>query len=356
MSAEGLPQTRASRATRPFAQRQFAQLVRYRLLRILRDREYLIWGFVFPTIMASVLALAFRPSPLEPVRVVVVEAAGADALEQRLRGASELVLERATEADALAKLARGTAGVVVRPGEPPTVLEAPAREDSRAGRLLVERALSGAPTAVLERREVEQPGARYVDFLIPGLLALTLMMNSLNQVGLSLAEMKRGKLLKRLAASPLSRAQFYLSLALARLVVALFECSFFLLLGRLAFGVPIQGSLVEIVAFALVASGSFAMISLVMGLLAKTFETYSGLNSLFTTPMVVASGVFFSSEKFPQLVQPLLKVLPLTALADGLRALILEGRPLTSLWFELAVLAVWGLVPYLLSLRALKWV
>ena len=96
-------------------------------------------------------------------------------------------------------------------------------------------------------------------------------------------------------------------------------------------------------------------IGLLVASRAKTMETVSGLMNLVMLPMWVLSGIFFSSERFPDAVQPFIQALPLTALIDALRAVMLEGASLASQWPEVAILAAWGLVSFVLALRLFRW-
>ena len=116
------------------------------------------------------------------------------------------------------------------------------------------------------------------------------------------------------------------------------------------------GSYAAFILFGLAGSLSFSGLSLLVASRAQNAETASGLMNLVTMPMMILSGVFFSASNFPGWMQPLVRVLPLTALNDGLRAILNDGAALSALGPQLAVLAVWGLVPFVLALRIFRWV
>jgi ABC-2 type transport system permease protein len=242
---------------------------------------------------------------------------------------------------------------VVRPGPTTELLVDPMQSEGRTARVLVERALAGA---TLRTVEVKAPGSRYIDFLIPGLLGFGLMSSGVWGLGWALVQMRTGKLLKRLVATPMRRSHFLLSFVLSRSVLALLEVLFFLLFARLAFGVHMFGSYAAFILFGLVGSLSFSGLSLLVASRAQNAETASGLMNLVTMPMMILSGVFFSASNFPGWMQPLVRVLPLTALNDGLRGIMTDGAALSALGPQLAVLAVWGLVPFVLALRIFRWV
>jgi ABC-2 type transport system permease protein len=174
-------------------------------------------------------------------------------------------------------------------------------------------------------------------------------------IGFVIVEMRTKKLLKRMIATPMRRSDFMLAMFASRLVFMITEVVLLLIFGRLAFGMIIQGSIVGIVMVAFIGCMSFAGIGLLVASRAQKVETVSGLMNLVMLPMYVLSGVFFSAERFPQVLQPFIQSLPLTALNDSLRAVILEGRSLASQAVEMTIMAAWGVTGYLLALRLFRW-
>ncbi|MCP3138680.1 ABC transporter permease [Pyxidicoccus xibeiensis] len=336
------------------------QLVLMRLRLFWRQPEILFWTFVFPVVTTLVLGLAFRSDSLEPVRVAVADGPQAEALLARLEGVPELKAERLAEGDARRQLARGQVALVLLHGSPPEALVDPSQPDGRTARLLVARALAPAQgdagPQVLKASEVSEPGNRYVDFLIPGLLGMTLMTGSLWVMTTSVVSMRGGKLLKRLSASPMPRSHFFLSFLVARALFALMEVAFFCAFARGLFGVPMFGSYLTLTFVSLLASAAFAALGLLVASRARNEEAMGGLVNLVTLPMLFLSGVFFSSGNFPGWLRPFIGLLPLTAINDSLRAIMLEGAGLMSLGAPVAVLTVWTLVPLALALRFFRWV
>jgi ABC-type multidrug transport system permease subunit len=142
---------------------------------------------------------------------------------------------------------------------------------------------------------------------------------------------------------------------IGRGVLALAEILFFVAFARLLFGVQMFGSLLSFTLLGLVGATSFSGLSLLVVSRAANAETASGLMNLVSMPMMILSGVFFSSSNFPDWTQPAIQALPLTALNDGLRAIMLDGTPLLALWPQALILGVWGLIPFLIALRSFKW-
>ena len=199
------------------------------------------------------------------------------------------------------------------------------------------------------------PGSRYVDWLIPGLVAMGIIGTSVWGIAFSIVQARMRKLLKRMVASPMRRSHYLLAQVLARLMFLLPEVAIPLLFGRYVLGMPLRGSLLALAVVSLLGALSCGAIGLLAASRTKTFEAISGLINLILLPMWIASGVFFSASRFPEAVQPFVQALPLTALVDALRAVVLEGAPLTAIQGELAILAVWGVVPFAIALKVFRW-
>ena len=168
-------------------------------------------------------------------------------------------------------------------------------------------------------------------------------------------QMRLRKMMKRLAASPMRKWEFLLAQVLARLLFLGPEVAVPLVFGVFAFGMPVRGSILALALVALLGALAFGSIGLLVGSRVRTLEAISGLMNLMMVPMWVLSGVFFSSSNFPEVVQPFIRVLPLTALVDALRGVVLEGATLGGIRFEMATLAVGAIVPFSIGLRIFKW-
>jgi ABC-type multidrug transport system permease subunit len=204
-------------------------------------------------------------------------------------------------------------------------------------------------------RQMLEPGGRYIDFLVPGLLGMSLMGGGLWGVGFVIVDMRIRKLLKRFLATPMKKRDFLAGIMLSRLVFLAPDVLFLLVFAWLVFGVVIQGSLLAIVFLVLLGAFTFSGIGLLVASRAKTVEGVSGMMNVVMLPQWVLSGIFFSSERFPEAAQPYLKFIPLTPLNDALRAVMLEGKPLASQFLEIGILAAWGVVTFALALRWFRW-
>ena len=235
----------------------------------------------------------------------------------------------------------------------------PARPDSRTARLAVDDALQRAAgrrdVAEVREQTFTEPGARYIDFLIPGLLGLNLMGNGLWGLGFAIVQARTQKLLKRLAATPMKRWHFLLSFMLSRLVFLVLEVAAILAFGYFVFNVKVHGSFLNVMLIALLGALAFAGIGLLVAARTKTIEGVSGLMNLVMLPMWLLSGSFFSSARFPDVLQPFIKALPLTALNDALRAVMNDGATLSANAIGIGVLVAWGLVSFVVALKIFRW-
>jgi ABC-2 type transport system permease protein len=200
---------------------------------------------------------------------------------------------------------------------------------------------------------VHETGARYIDFVVPGLLGMNLMGSAMWGLGFSIVEARQKKLLKRLVASPMPRWQYLMSFLLSRLAMLVIEVVVFLGFARLAFGVPFRGSLWELGLLCVLTSLAFSALGLLVSSRARTMEAASGLMNLVMLPMWILSGVFFSASRFPAAIQPLVRALPLTAAIDAMRGNMLQGMNLGQLMVPVVWEYCWrGLLCRLPSLCA----
>ncbi len=341
----------------------YARLLQMRMLELWREPEVIFWVFVFPLLLALGLGIAFRQKPPEVTPVAVVAGPKANEVVQLLQRSPEHVGIRPDVLSAAAALdgfRLGKYALVVSMDEAGIHYRYdPARPESVLARTQVDDALqSGAgrrdaiPTASSASSE---PGARYIDFLIPGLLGMNLMNSGMWGIGFALVEMRQRKLLKRFVATPMRRSDFLLALVSSRLVLMLIEVALLLVFGVLVFHVRVEGGLLAILLIGALGAISFGGVGLLTASRAQKIESVSGLINLVMMPMWIFSGVFFSYERFPKMFLPAIRALPLTALNDALRAIILQGDSLASQLGRIAVLAIWGGVSFVLALRWFRW-
>ena len=332
------------------------QLTTTRFRLFLREPEAIFWIFVFPIILAVGLGLAFRNKPADVYQVGATTPHLAKSLNTD-RGLSAKVMDEATGTHQLA-----TGDILVLAIENPggvTYKYDDTNPDARTARLIADRAVqtaAGRREAVhADNNLVHETGARYIDFVVPGLLGMNLMSSAIWGLGFAIVEARQKKLLKRLVASPMPKWQYLASFVLSRLVMLVIEVTIFLGFARIAFGVPFRGPLWQLALLCVLTSLAFSSLGLLVASRAKTMEAASGLMNLVMLPMWILSGVFFSASRFPAVIQPFVQALPLTAAIDALRSNMLQGIGLGHLLAPVAILLAWFVVPFTVSLRIFRW-
>jgi ABC-2 type transport system permease protein len=345
--------------TRGGARHPLVELTLARLREFYREPEVMFWAFVFPLVLTLALAAAFPSAADRPVIVGLVDGQRAPAIQSALEAATGFRVMPLAAAEERRALRDGTVHIVVVAGTPPTYRFDPSQDESHRARLAVDAALKRGdgrsdPWQAAEER-VTVPGSRYVDWLIPGLIGMGIMTNGLWVVAFPIVSARLRRLLKRLMASPMQRWEYLLAQMLGRLIFLAPEASLPLAFGSLALGMPIAGSYTAIAIVVLLGALAFAAMGLLLASRARTIEAVSGLVNAFQLPMWLLSGVFFSSANFPDVMQPLIHALPLTALNDALRAIVLDGASATDVWPELSLLSAWGGTSFALALKLFRW-
>jgi ABC-type multidrug transport system permease subunit len=346
---------------RRLVERSLVQLTLARFRGFIREPEAVFWTFVFPILLAVGLGVAFRSRPPERLRIAVVASGAASGIVAPLKRDSSLIVEVMDDSAAARALRTGKIALVARITGPSSVeyVYDPVRGDAASAKLLVDRSVQHAagrvdPVQVAERKVTER-GSRYIDFVLPGLLGMNLMGSGIWGIGFAIVDQRAKKLLKRFMATPMSRAEYLASFMFSRLFFLVLEVVTLLGFGVLVFGVPLRGSLLALGAICLLAALSFAGMGVLISSRARTTEGVSGLMNLVMLPMWIFSGVFFSSSNFPQAVQPVIKLLPLTAVNDALRANMLEGASFAAVSGQVLVILGWLVLSFFLALRLFRW-
>ena len=329
-------------------------MVRFRLF--LREPEAIFWIFFFPILLAVGLGIAFRNRPADVLQV----GATTVQLTQALAADKGLTATTVDEAEGTHELATGRILLLaIQRADGVAYKYDDTNPDARTARLLADRAVqaaAGRQDAVQAGNElVHETGARYIDFVVPGLLGMNLRGSAMWGLGFAIVEARQKKLLKRLVASPMPKWQYLASFLLSRLAMLIIEITFFLGFAKVAFGVPFRGSLWQLALLCLMTSLAFSGLGLLVSSRAKTMEAVSGLMNLVMLPMWILSGVFFSATRFPAVIQPVVRALPLTAAIEAMRGNMLQGTGLGQMMPQVGLLAFWFLVPFLVSLRIFRW-
>ena len=342
----------------------YRHLLMARLLELKREPEVVFWVFVFPLLLALGLGIAFRNKPGNASSVAIVAGTGSQD--------AQALLERSPHPDLfkIQVVDPDQARLGFRLGKFDLVIESDGKggfqyryDPARPESVLAKAEVNDALQAGAGRKDVvstnavtsSEPGSRYIDFLIPGLLGMNLMNSGMWGIGFALVDMRQRKLLKRYVGTPMRRGDFLLAIMTSRLLLMVIEIGLLLVFGVLFFHMRVLGSVFSIALIGGLGSLTFGGVGLLTASRAQKIESISGLINLVMMPMWIFSGVFFSYERFPAIIQPAIKLLPLTALNDALRASILQGTPLAQQWPRLLILALWGGISFLLALKWFRW-
>ncbi|HUR79481.1 MAG TPA: ABC transporter permease [Thermoanaerobaculia bacterium] len=334
-----------------------AELTTFRLKEFIREPDAVFWVFVFPLLLTLALGFAFREKPPEKIPVGVVEGVAAQKHLAAMKK-SPALLPRVYSVEAgREQLRRGKISLLVEGGDVPEYRYDATRPESRTARVEVDDALQGGAGRrnAFQAKEVKvaEQGSRYVDFLVPGLIAMNLMGTGMWSIGFAVVNARLKKLLKRFLATPMRKWQFLVAQFISRLVFLVFEVAVVTTFAWLVFDVEIRGSFLLFALVCLLGGAAFAGLGILISSRAKTLEAVSGLMNVVMMPMWICSGVFFSYERFPDAVKPVIRALPLTALADALRAVMNDGS--ANVLPQIINLVLWTIVSGFVGLKIFRW-
>jgi ABC-type multidrug transport system permease subunit len=324
-----------------------------------REPDAVFWVFAFPLLLTLALGFAFREKPPDRIPVGVTQGPHAQARLEALKKSPSLLPRLYDAKEGREELRRGRISLLVSGDTGPVYLLDPTRPDARIARVEVDDALqTSAGRRDLFGAKVEnvsEQGSRYIDFLVPGLLGMNIMGTGMWSIGFSVVNARLKKLLKRFIATPMRKTHYLAAQFLSRLAFLVAEVTIVAVFAWLVFDVAIRGSLALFAMTCLLGGAAFAGVGLLIASRVKTLEAISGLMNVVMMPMWICSGVFFSYERFPDAVKPLIRALPLTALNDALRAVVNDGYGFTQIAPQLGILLAWTVVSAVVGLKIFRW-
>ena len=350
--------------------RPFFNLVALQFKEFFREPEIIFWAFLLPIILSWLLGVAIGSGGSTAGTVAVIESPEATAgywdswiarVRERARedgGIDVLIL---TRDEAISSLKKGEISLFIeRVGESDAVRYSfdPRSSEARMAHLTLERSIDGARSGIAPSSEVaalEIQGTRYVDFLVPGLLAMDIMSSSIWGIGWALIEIRIKKLLRRMAATPMHKSMFLGSYFFTRLMVNVLEFLALFLFVHFYFGVEIQGSVPALIAIFIAGNMAFAGLSILMSSRTANPRVGNGLINAISFPMMLLSGIFFSYHNFPEWAIPIVRKLPLTMLADSMRSIFNEGAGFSEVALSVFALAAVGSLFFYAGMKIYKW-
>ncbi len=369
------------------------QLIMANVRELIREPGVLFWGIVFPILMSLGLGVAFTKKKDISTEVAVIgrnhlmhsssdtasvllsflltnkAIPGQDkngVLTRKVTipddklGNTTFIFKSLSWKDAMVSLKRGNLNIVLdeKNGRVQYHFD-PMNPDAQLTYLKLSKLLNTAgPVAKKPETEISLltvSGTRYIDFLVPGLIAMGVMMSCMWGVSYAIIERRSKKLLRRMVATPMKRSNFLMALITVRVVMNFVEAGLLFLAAWLAFNITIQGNVAAL--FALFVAGNFAFAGIAIFISSHTAKTEigNGLINALSMPMMVLSGVFFSYHNFPEWSIPVIQKFPLTMMADGIRSIMIEGAGFSETAMPMIVLALTGLVFFVAGMKIFRW-
>ena len=315
------------------------------LIRFFRQPAVLFWAVIFPIALSIILGIAFSRPPA-PIRVGV--------LAPPLIQSSHITWVQTTPQTLSSDRIKGAFSVFLETKGGRWELEGdPAHPDVRMATLAIQQASS--PYSFQKIHLIERPSSRYINFLLPGLIALSVMNSSLWGIGYAIIDMRSKRMLRRLHATPLGLVSLLSAHVISRLLIGLFEMGVLLLMGYWLFNVSVQGSVLALLMVVFSGTIAFSGVAVLVGSRTDSSVVGNGLINAVSLPMMIASGIFFSYRSFPERLVSIIEWLPLTTLADSLRLVCNEPVGIHFILVPSAVLMTCGVLGFLAGMAYFKW-
>jgi len=367
---------------KPLKNNQLFQLTKTYFLETIREPEVLFWGMVFPVLISIGLGLAFMQTSESKFQVMVVvnNYSELDSLLNIYAHTSESEGQRKStwkvtdetlgntvfsfvQSDwesAIISLKRGEADVIITDSlgkvhfhfDP---INSQAQLVYMKLSALIHSPSSATDSAQLQIEPLTLKGVRYIDFLIPGLIAFGLMSSLLWGISYTLIERRSQKLLRRLVATPMKKSYLLFAMMFVRTAMNMVEALVIFFFAWLLFDIHIQGNIGALAVLFLAGNVAFTGLAVLISSRTSKTEVGSGWINAVQMPMMLLSGIFFSYHNFPQWSLDVIKLLPLTALTDGIRSIFNEGAGWLEIITPSAALSLFGVICFVIGMRLFKW-
>lgn len=358
-------------------------LIHYR--EFIREPGILFWSIIFPVLIAWVLGIAFSKQNelVQQVAFINNTLEVNKDLRQFLNDADDIhnpekegpdYFEKSIESEKLGKtvfrflmtdwdggllmLKRGEVNLILK--EYPDSLQYyfdPANPQAKMTYIMLSSAINNQHlvNATARVSPLTQTGNRYIDFLIPGLIAMGVMNSLLWGISYAVIEMRSKKLMRRMVATPMKRSEFLISFFVARLSITVIEATLLLSFAFAYFHISIQGSLPALIMIFLSGNIAFSGIAILISSRTGNSRIGTGLINVIIMPMTILSGIFFSYHNFPDYAIPVIQKLPLTMMADSVRSIFNEGAGFAQVSLNAFILCLLGIICFVIGLRIFKW-
>ncbi len=348
---------------------------------MVRNRQALFWTFFFPVLLMGLMGVVFGQENAFQMNMQIVDLDGTPAAQQVITAFKHVPGVKTSVTNdrpaALEALQKGDyAAVLVLPADMaqsfaagslamPFYYDNSNMIESSTVQSLVQqvltqlsyRATNTQPAFTLQSHGIAALGFDYIDFLVPGIVAMSLMTSGIYAVSGTFVSYREKGILRRLKATPMPLTSFISARVLMHLITALIQAALVIAVGVFLFNVHVASgpTLFKVGVLALIGSSAFVTIGFFVAAVAKNVEIAAALGNIIGTPMMFLSGIFFPMDNAPAWIQPIVNALPLTYLARALRDVFIKGA---SLWFvrwDILVLLITAAIFLALSVRLFKW-
>ena len=361
-------------------------------MEIIREPGVLFWGIIFPILMSLGLGVAFtkKADVVRKAAVIITSTNAADIitatdlqtflktsclkkqageketydwkleLKDEKLGNSIFLFYKMEWQEAMIMLKRGTINIILLENDGQTEYHFdPMNPDAQLSYLKLNTIIGRGKVVAVEGSTNIKPltvtGTRYIDFLVPGLVSMGVMMSCMWGISYGIIEKRSKKLLRRLVATPMKKSHFLIALIAVRILMNFIESSVLFVFALLAFNMVIQGDISALILLFLAGNVAFAGLAVFVSSNTSNTEVGNGLINVVVMPMMVLSGIFFSYHNFPDWSLPVIQKLPLTMLTDGIRSIFNEGAGYADVAMPILILTATGVIFFLAGLRIFKW-
>jgi len=364
-----------------FTNNQLYQLIICRFLETLREPEVLFWGIVFPVLISIGLGLAFMQKNESKFTIMLVENRQTEldsllsvygqktekdgkqiitwTVNDQLLGKTIFSFVRSNWSDAIVSLKRGESDIILTDSLTQIRYHFDIHNEQAELAYMKLTDLLKSPSNEKTTQQHLSPltlkGVRYIDFFIPGLIAFGLMASILWGISYTIIESRSQKLLRRMIATPMKKSNFLIAIMFVRMVMNFAEAIIIFFFAWLLFGIHIQGNIPALFVLFIAGNIAFAGIAVLVSSRTSKTEAGSGLINAVQMPMMILSGIFFSYHNFPEWSIGAIKLLPLTALADGMRSIFNEGAGWMEIITPTIALSAFGIICFSIGMKLFKW-
>lgn len=347
--------------------RSFWAMVLANLKMTVRNRQAIFWNLAFPAIFILMFGAVFSNSGLSAIDVGIAGATSdlRAAVTQAMEGSDAFTVHQGTVEEELEALRNDDRSVVLVFPEDGTGGTIEMYTSSAGGpsaqiatgtvRSVVMEVVGASTGVTVEQKEISTLDASYIDWFVPGILAMSLMNSGVIGISTAFVSFREKGILRRIKVTPFALWTFILARIVAALVVALVVSGILVGIGWLVWGLTVRGNVLLITAALILVALAFLAIGYAVAAIARNTETAASYANLITFPMMFLSGVFFPLGAMPDWLRPVINLMPLEYAVEALREPMLYGRGLGAIWTDLLILLAVFVVFLAFAVRFFKW-